>query len=289
MAYVMNPDGGISAVELSSGKETWHSNQAATPLTLSGDFLVSQAEAKDSAGELRIVTLDTREQGRQVAESAVQLPPGVSASISRSPNKLFTANARIIDGDAAVTWQYVERPVRGAAPRHAEVLPGESKPAVPPRTPELRRAGQFRVDFSTGVVKSQELDTPTAPSSERAPEISAQDHLPDVPEPQFLSADGKHVLSSQLAGDDSIWEKYRWTIYQRSDRQRVGQLKSHVAFAPFFVLDSKVIYETGPYARRTSTGVIEEPRQIRAVDLNTGDRLWTQAVRDLAARASPPP
>ena len=41
-AYVMTPEGGISAVNLSVGKEVWHTNRAAKPLALSGDLVWSK-------------------------------------------------------------------------------------------------------------------------------------------------------------------------------------------------------------------------------------------------------
>lgn len=289
MAYVMKPEGGLSAIDLAGGKEVWHSPDAARPLTLAGDQLVSQAEPKDSQGQLRIVTLDARV-GRQIAESTVDLPPGVNALLGKSSNKMFSASARIVDGDAAVSWLYAERPVRGAPPRKPEVLPGESLPAAAARPSELQRAGEFRLNLATGTVKSQQINSSPTPTSERVPEISADNRLRDVPEPQFLSADGRYVMSSELVGDDSVWDKYRWTIYDLNTGRRLGQLRAHVGYAPFFVIDSALIHEEGPHAHRIATGVVEEePFQIRAVDLNSGNRLWTQTVRDLTVRSAPPP
>ncbi len=55
----MKPEGGIAAVGLAQGNELWRSSEAAKPLTVSGDLLVSQAEPKAGERALRIVTLNT--------------------------------------------------------------------------------------------------------------------------------------------------------------------------------------------------------------------------------------
>jgi hypothetical protein len=110
-----------------------------------------------------------------------------------------------------------------------------------------------------------------------------------VPEPQFLSADGRHVLSSQRVADDPEWDKYRWTIFERDSGRRLGELRMHLRYAPFFVDGTRVIYQTPPYARRRGRGMVEEPLQLRAADLDTGAPVWSQPVRDTVDRQPPPP
>jgi hypothetical protein len=113
--------------------------------------------------------------------------------------------------------------------------------------------------------------------------------IPGIPEPQFLSADGRHVMSSTRVGNDLVWDKYAWKIFDRDTLQALGEVRTHVRYAPFFVSDSRVIYQTGPYAHRVGANIVEEPLQIRAADLQTGERLWSQAVRDVTDREPPPP
>src|SRR5262249_16943809 len=123
-----------------------------------------------------------------------------------------------------------------------------------------------------------------APAGHPGPDLSADASLPDVPKPQFLSADGRHVLSSQRTPDDPVWDKYLWTIYLRDTGARVGEFRTHLRYAPFFVMDHRTIYQTPPYARRGDTGLVENPPQIHAVDLATGARLWSHPVRDTVDR-----
>src|SRR5262245_59673566 len=73
--------------------QVWQSKDATKPLTLSGNLLVSQAEAKASPNELRIITLDTAEAGRVVSASAQPLPAGVKAATVTTRTSEFTANA----------------------------------------------------------------------------------------------------------------------------------------------------------------------------------------------------
>ena len=126
-AYVMKPEGGVAAVGLSQGNELWRSSEAAKPLTLSGDLLISQAEPKAGERALRIVTLDTSEDGRPEVQQSVDLPNGVNAMIGETPNRSFRAVARVVTGEAAVAWEYAERPLRGMR-MGQEVLPEESAP-----------------------------------------------------------------------------------------------------------------------------------------------------------------
>jgi hypothetical protein len=317
-AYVMNPSGGIVAVDLAEGVPVWRTRKAAKPLTLAGDLLVGQAEAPGPANELRIVTLDTSRRGRQVTEALVELPPGVQPAIASSLNRSFTAEVRPEPGEAAVAWEFVEEPLRGIAPGPIEVLPGEAPPAlsaatppalpgavtaVPAAAPEPVGAatvvvrGAARVDLSSGTVTATEVrrmptPSPAAVSAGETPpaaDLGPDELLQGVPEPQFLSADGRHVLSSQRVADDPEWDKYRWTIFERDSGRRLGELRMHLRYAPFFVDGTRVIYQTPPYARRRGRRMVEEPLQLRAADLDTGAPVWSQPVRDTVDRQPPPP
>jgi hypothetical protein len=318
-AYVMSPRGGIVAVDLTAGTPAWRSRKADKPLTLAGELLIGQAEAPGPANELKIVTLDTGKRGRQVTEALVELPPGVQPAIASSVNRSFTAEARPEPGEAAVSWEFVERPLRGISPGPIEVLPGEAPPAVsaaepptdgpgagapaptsvaePGGEPTIVR-GAARVDVSSGTVTATEAtripvspDQPTLSAGDSAPasDLGPGELLTGVPEPQFLSADGRHVLSSQRVADDPEWDKYRWTIFERDSGRRIGELHTHLRYAPFFVEDTRVFYQTPPYARRQGRRMVQEPLQLRAADLRTGAPLWSQPVRDTVDRQPPPP
>jgi hypothetical protein len=56
-----------------------------------------------------------------------------------------------------------------------------------------------------------------------------------------------------------------------------------------FVAGSLVVYQIGPYERKTANGMVEEPLQLRAVNLKNGEIVWSQPIRDTVERAAPPP
>ena len=207
-AYVMKPEGGVAAVGLAQGNELWRSTEAAKPLTVSGDLLVSQAEPKAGELALRIVTLDTSAGGRPEVQQDVELPKGVNAMIGELLNRSFKAVARVVTGEAAVVWEYAERPQRGAR-LGQEVLPDESAPVPGRDEPGGRRVkeskeerrkmrvttGSFRLDLKSGEVSGKRLGASGAERRAlRAAQAAAPASVPGVPEPQFRSADGKHVM-----------------------------------------------------------------------------------------------
>jgi hypothetical protein len=229
-AYVMEPEGGIAALSLARGDKLWSSAAAAKPLTISGNFLVSQGESQEGANEIKIVTLDTEDKGRQVLAQTVPLPASVKPSIVRSTARSFIATADVAKGEATVTWEYRQRFVQGRRPEHElqsrETGPGGALPPGGLRNPQGEASeggpntetssGAFRLDLKSGAVTPQEPGRGSVSISDvgRAMELPPVQQLSRVPQPQFLSADRKYVLSPKRAMDGSPWEKYIWTIYE---------------------------------------------------------------------------
>jgi hypothetical protein len=295
-AYVMSPDGGTVAVGLADGEPAWHNSDLSKPLTLAGGLLVGQGEAPDGAEALRILTLDVAQGGRQVTETLVELPPGVRSSVLPSLNRSFIAEARAEPSAAVVTWEFVESPLRGVPTGALEVLPGEAPPAVsaaaaPAAAPGLAPPGVADMPFGSVPVEPGGEDLPprSAGDSSPAPDLDPTAALPGVPEPQFLSADGRHVLSSQRVADDPVWDKYVWTLFERESGRRVGELRMHLRYVPFFVEGTRVVHQTPPYERREGADLRQEPLQLRAADLGSGAEVWHRPVRDTVDRDPPPP
>jgi hypothetical protein len=305
-AYVMKPEGGIAAVGLAQGNELWRSGEAAKPLTVSGDLLISQAEPKAGERALRIVTLNTSADGRAEVQQNVELPNGVNAMIVETPNRSFKAVARVVTGEAAVAWEYAERPLRGMR-MGQEVLPEESAPAPGRDEPRGRRAleeeeeeeeggnmqvtnGSFRLNLKSGEVTAKRLGSNAADRRAlRAAQSAPPARVAGVPEPQFKSADGRYVMHPEQVADDTVWDKYLWTVYDAGTGERIGQVKSHVRYAPFFVAGKLIVTTTGPGLRQTAQGAVEEPLQVKAFDLTTGELAWAQPIRDTVNRLPPPP
>jgi hypothetical protein len=289
LIYIMSGEGGIDAVDLARGTRAWSTKQAAKPLALAGRLLICQAEPPSGGNELQIVALDTEQLGKLVVTGTTKLPADVNVSIDETLTYSFVASARVSGAAAFISWAHSKRLIRGIPPGFPEV--GEKVPLEHAVIAPSVASGTFRMDLSTGVmspVKPEEVPVAVAAAS-RPPDLSPTERLAHIEGLQFRSANGRHVLNSQRIADDSVWEKYRWTIYDRGTGERVGEFRTHLSFAPFFIFDSQIIYETGPYVRRTEKGAVDEPLKIRAVDLRTGQELWTWQVRDTTFRGPFPP
>jgi hypothetical protein len=305
-AVARTQGGAIVAVGLADGRVLWTSNDAAKPLTIAGDVVVGQAEEPGPGNTLKLVTLNAR-QGQRVVESTIPLPPNVHPMIGQGGNRSFTATAVPQTGQAAVSWEFVERPLRGVTPGPPQVLPGEIRAAsvsasegvphpaaIAPMAAAARHTspptvirGAAQVDLSSGhaepTVPHLTAAAPVAPVGQVPP---PHEPIPGLPQPQFLSADGQHVMTSQRVAEEPEWNKYLWKIYDRNTGEQVGQFRTHVRYAPFFVTDGRVIYHTQPYSvgREPDKGA-----QINAVSLTNGSPLWSHPVRDTVDRRPRPP
>src|SRR5262249_50704045 len=76
----------------------------------------------------------------------------------------------------------------------------------------------------------------------------------------YLSADGRHVLTSQLVGDDrDLKTKYLWTISSVADGTRIGETYSPLPRAPFLVSGTKLVFESRPYAIQVEGKMTRQP------------------------------
>jgi hypothetical protein len=70
-------------------------------------------------------------------------------------------------------------------------------------------------------------------------------------------------MHPEWVADDTAWDKYVWTIHDAASGERLGQVKSHVRYAPHFVTGTLLVTVSGPELRQTAQGAIEEPLQIK--------------------------
>ena len=281
VAYVMTLEGGVAAIDLATGAVRWTSREAAKPLTLAGNLLVSQAEPKTSANRLELVTLNARESGRVAARGRTDLPPGVRASVGENLEGRFSAAASPANGAAVVTWSFAPTPMRGMPTTDDDPRPatGERRSAVP------RTEGTVRMNLATGAMSR--VDARAAAPQPQPPRsiVAPAQRVAGAPLTQYESADGRHVLATERVDDDRVWDKYRWTVYERATGKRIGELRTHVSFAPFVLSDSVLVYETTPYVREGR----EEPAKLRGVSLETGKEIWSTPVREVVWRGTLPP
>jgi hypothetical protein len=281
VAYVMGIDGGISAVDLRSGAVRWKSKAAAKPLAVVNDVLIGQIEPKKFADvhSLEVAALDVRKAGARKTGDKIALPPDVRVSMGETLDGTFSAAAEPRDGDAIVTWQFTPASRRSVRP--------SPDPMVAPADEASPDNGALLMDIDTGKMTRvpgvpPKVDGKTKPWLLREP----ADAQPKSDKRRYRSADDRHLLQSERIGDGTAWEKYRWTIYDSGTRKVIGEIRSHLSFAPFVVRGATIVFETTPYWLK---GKDAEPAKLRGISLETGKQLWAVPVREIVWRGPVPP
>jgi hypothetical protein len=274
VVYLMNREHGIDAIELASGNAIWRSTSAAEPLLLFDGRLVAQAEASAGNRVLPIVVMNTAH-GELVQSATVPLPRPAYASIDDAMGSSFTADAYLSGGEVEVSWRFAQRA-------------GLARPGPAP-VPEI--TGAARIDLKTGQV--QVLPASNSATQRRAsPAAGAPGDIQLEPGFNFAiaSADGQMILANKPAGTDaSGWTDYLWAIYSLQTRERLGEVRMPTSAAPFFMWNTKLVYVSRPYGRRIDGKWIQEPLELRAVDLRTGRELWKTPIRDTTYHGPFPP
>jgi hypothetical protein len=290
-AYVMNREKGIDALRIDGGEVSWKSQEAAKPLGVMGDNLVSQAEPDDASNALRIVGLNARDGGLKFKASKPLNAPGVIPSVTATLHGDFQAAIQASGDQARVNWQYRPTPKRGFPEGTVErVQPQRGKERAmslgSPGTPSHR--GSFLLNLSSG--QTTDLDAEAAPASlgPKLRTLAPTDRIPGLTGRQLPSADGRHVMAVKSTGDDRVWDKYALTVYEQPGGKQIGEFKSHVVTVPFAVVGSRVIFATNAYTRRGDAGLIHEPDKLRAFDLKSGKEVWSHPIRDISPRGPRP-
>ncbi|HXU32051.1 MAG TPA: hypothetical protein VN851_15895, partial [Thermoanaerobaculia bacterium] len=102
IAYVAQPQGGIEALDLSTGQAVWRSAAAAKPLSLAGEALLVQEEP-DTGGVLRLATLDPRT-GAEKGRAELALPAGLWANVTDGSRGTFRLRAAEGGGSVLLAW-----------------------------------------------------------------------------------------------------------------------------------------------------------------------------------------
>ncbi len=298
--FLMNPRGGLQAVSAATGAEIWATKAAAKPLGLIGGQLVGQVEPEKGIGNLKVVALDAKT-GAQKSDAAVELPPGVVPAVQATIEGEFLATASAANSEAVVSWQFVERPKRAVAPGTKSVLPPKEGVPVPAATikSNTERRGAFRFNLQTGAASPTEDVVAMIPKTAVARSAPPKVRIKEISGPQFLSANGRHLMTSKRRDDAAATDyKYELTVYQLPGKEgeqpeKLGSFLSHSALVPFFVAKSDdrslAIYETLGAIRTVDGELRQEPTKIRAVDLKNQKEVWQREVRDIAFRGTVPP
>jgi len=316
--YAMNPQHGIDAIDIGSGKILWSSNAAAKPLLVTNNHLVAQAEAVGA--EIPIVILDAAAAGKPLLKATLPLPNGVNPSIDEPIGSSFEIHAKADGGSLIISWRFTRSVASGVIVR------------VPP--PDIQMNGAAKIDLGTGGVKpmnpkqsgrggevttipkrlqrmvdSGALQAPPQPAGDffvatktagdnhqrllrwnRAGEPLASIDLDPGIGIANPSADNRMVYSRmRLEPDADGLQRYLWSIYSLETGKRVAQVQMPTSATPFFEWHSMLIFESGPFGHRVNGAWVQVPLQVIALSLSNGQIIWSHAIRDTKYRGQMPP
>ncbi len=312
-AFLMNPQGGITAIHATSGESIWSTDQAAKPLLLHGDILFAQAEPAGEAGRLHLVGLRAEDGTRSGFAVALELPQGVSASIDRGPRTSFQAELRAVEDDLIVSWSFATSPARrgdkpqlqrsvwrvGLASGEVDaVAPGDALPEPPPPPQQvttaaesggLLRAPRLVADLFAAPARAQS-DTGDRVVLKRWRSDSGQP-LPDVTlfpsgalKVRHASADGRHLLCSRLDPASNSGKRYEWSIFSLETGARVARIHSPWAGASFVLHGASVLHVSPANRGRVGGRRVEEPPMLRSIDVESQAESWSRPVRSTKQR-----
>lgn len=290
VAYVMSREGGIDALDLTSGNVLWKNRDAAKPLALAEGTLVAQARPNRN-GALALVMLDAQK-GNARGRADVQIPENLRANVVDGISQNFQVKAfATTENSVAVAWEAENVIRQGFLPTVPEVPQVDGEAAK--RAAAAREAaesmgkpmrGAARLDLKAG----RSVAMPYEEAERAFPAATAVEAKAAGGARRLTSLDGRHVLRSEPSPEGGLWMPYRWTVTTASGA-RVGTIDAPVSMAPFVVHGSKILYVAQPSARKVEGKIVEAPLRLVAYDLRTGTELWAKAFVDTAYRGPFPP
>lgn len=319
--YLMHTERGIDAVDLSSGKVLWWTDQAAKPLLRHDDWLVAQTQPSVGQQFLRIAFLNSHDIAADSRYVDIPLTAGVQVTIDDAMESSFSAAARVHEGILVLSWQYIYRRMTGPPP-------GPDDEAL-----DRTAMGSVRIDIDTGQIEPID-DTVALPEPELPPALVQLKLAQALPGPVWrvnnvlvaivratdngkqrvslkrwdaetgkvladvtlfdgalnfrsVSADRRHLLASRRKASDS--REWWWAVFSLETGAKVAELRHDTPGARFFLFGSRLIHETNVSAQRVGARLVVEPGKLRAVDLETGTELWSHPIRDTKYRGPVPP
>ena len=287
-AYFSTPDGAVTAVRLDSGAELWTTPKGKVykPLAISGKLLVLQQELGESK-QFGISFLQLADGSEQFA-GKVELPAGAWASVKDGLGASLKMRVVAATNDKmTIAWASERRTeMRGMDADEEEKNDADGRTRLQQLKSDVEsNGGALEIDRNGNVTV---LDRPatalqflSASRQEVQQDLPEEQRLKGLPDTQFTSTDGRHILVSELTGDDRELNKYQWTIYSRASREVIGKVGSPFAVAPFYVSGSTLIYELRPFVTRDSANrMTRSPLKLAAVNLKTGSKAWEHAILD---------
>jgi hypothetical protein len=322
---VRNETGGVTALDLETGKSLWTYKADSRVLALKGSRVLVQTRDKDNV--LRIIGFDT-DKGEKVWESdPITLPDWVRAIPGRWGGYSYNSTSRLDKNDLLLHWQAATWYWGGARP-----------------TPEIEKAarrnadGVARVDLESGKVEMLETTKappPEKPSKalEKAAEQLFPDHKADVnrvvtagnlavaifpatgekPNTVVMRWDMKaekmldpiaikDAAESRLFGFAGVVLARRqpmsgqpankestWDAFSLETGKQLGTIAIEPRVADLTVVGPRVFVMIQAEHKGPPFGGGVIPRTLKAIDLKTGKQTWEFALEGERLPPPPPP
>jgi hypothetical protein len=316
--YMMNPQGGIDAVEIASGKLLWTTAAAAKPLAAYDHRLAAQAEQSRGSNGLPIALLDTRS---GLVESTITVPAasGAMPSINDGMGSSSTLEASFGQQGLLIWWTLASREISGILsaeppPEHKNsgaalidltthrvtILTAAQAAAkinsVRPSAKAPRLTGTEALYFLPQQVDGFFVSLTLGPSDAGTPvtlrrwSANTRAPLPDVDlghgyAAWAVSADNACFLITKIATGNVVGSTdYLWVIYALASGERLADIRLAQPATTFFVRNGLLVYSVTPRAFRRSGSWQRDPLQLRAVSLKSGDEIWRRTLRETGYR-----
>lgn len=291
--------GGIAAVNIESGHVTWENPSILLPLqvTETSKLLGAGRSDADTGGVLPLCVVD---EGTGAIDRTINVPLKRDASISPMAiaQGVFNLSVRTEGDEAIVGFNYQAADYFRALPPFEgdqDAQNGGLQPAAVgvANLGSEKSSGAFKVNLSSGDVES--IEGPDVAPIIR-PRVTVQAGGPsempiaDVDLPQFLSADGRHVIAKERT--KGAEKRYAMQVFDRESQQKLGQFASDQAIVPFIVRANddliQVIIEWDASFEMEEGNVVPVPPRVQAIDLGSGNPIWAHAVADRQFRGQLP-
>lgn len=275
---ITTPQKKVEAIAIATGRTTWRSQTEAKALAILNNTLICQASSANSPERVVIKRLNLRRSGAVISSESIQLPKEVVATLTQTLNDSFDVKARVNNNQLFFSWDFQKRNLKGL--REDNTNNQESSGIV-------KTSGAFRLGNRGRLSTIEKSQIPSNGSQSIIP--SATQRIANVDGRQFISRDRKYILVSKKIASDEVFKKYSWEIYNARTQQKIGGITSYKSYAPFYVNNNILVFETGLYTRNIDNRITSTPLQISAVNLQTGTVLWSIEILDSIYRGPTPP
>ncbi len=280
--YLADARGGVSAVDLRSGRVLWHSASARRPIVVTGERLYASAPA--GPGRLRVVGLDVARKGEVVFESEpVTVPPapaGRAQTLRWTPAVDHLSLTREISGDSAPSGGATVDLRTGRVGPPPEAPAGRKAPVDPGR-----RAVRWQ-GFVSGSYKALVLEESAAG---KRLVLLGWDGVTGQPEPPRVLLEGDRPVVRVAANDrylclrDAVPSpeqkadergRHAWSVVDAASGELVARLPYDPGTLGIALLGPRAYYLVAMPVRGKVGKPFLSPRVFRAVDPQTGKTLW---------------